>query len=389
MLSAATARRDPAASRGQVAALQALELFVFAGLPVLTAALLGRFVLRTDGLFDLGMMREAAHHVLHGQSPYPAVLSDTADARTFRPFAYPAVAGILMAPFAVLPWLVAEVVWTLLGIAAIFGALRLLGVRDWRCYGALLLWPSTWSALVNGSASLVLLLPAAVLWRYRSRASVAGGMLALLVVFKLYFWPLGVWLLATRRIRALIVSVVAAASAALLGWAVIGFAGLREYPHLLDWLTKLMAEEGYSPFAFFRTVGAGETTARLLMLVCGAALIVALLDRARRSDRQAFLLAVAVTFALSPIVWPHYFVLIAVALAVASSELDGAWLLPILAWPCSTAWSDGSPLKIGLTLLIYGGSLAWALQKLNRSTERAPATMASAERRPLAVVFDE
>ncbi len=71
-------------------------------------------------LFDLHVMWQAGHDVVTGHSPYP--------------FVYPPPAAFLMAPFGALPWSVAVVAFTLSAIAALILALRLLGVRDWRCH---------------------------------------------------------------------------------------------------------------------------------------------------------------------------------------------------------------------------------------------------------------
>jgi glycosyl transferase family 87 len=246
----------------------------------------------------------------------------------------------------------------------VFVAFRLLEVRDWRCYGAVLMWPAIWASLGNGSVSLILLCACAGLWRYRARPYVAGCLLALLVVFKLYLWPLGVWLLVTRRVRATVVSIGAAGGAALLGWALIGFAGLREYPSLLGRLTTLVGAESYSPYAFARSLGASAGGARLAMLACGALMLVGVYVSARRGrDETAFIMAIGATFALSPIVWPHYFVLLVVAVAVGSRELDAGWLLPIGAWYATTVWSDGRPIKIGVALAVYGLTMVWAVRR--------------------------
>ena len=75
----------------------------------------------------------------------------------------------------------------------------------------------------------------------------SGLLVAALVVFKLYFWPLGLWLIATRRWRAAFASVVTAVVGMLAGYAVVGFSGLRDYPRILDRLTSLVADQSYSP----------------------------------------------------------------------------------------------------------------------------------------------
>jgi hypothetical protein len=365
MLSAATAPRSAGASRAAVTVVRGLEILVFVGLPLLTAGLFGRWVFRAGGLFDFKTFWLAGHEVMHGHSPY-TVLPAVADPRTFRPFVYPAPAAFFMAPFSMVPKVAAEALWTVIGIGAVFATLRLLNVRDWRCYGVVFMWPAVWSAVSNGSISTVLLCACAALWRYRSRPFVAGCLLSVLVVFKLYLWPLAVWLLATRRIRATAVSVAMTAVSALGGWALIGFAGLREYPHVLGRLTALVADESYSPYALARALGAGPQAARLLVIAAGGALLGAVVAYARRSDETAFVLAIAATFVLSPIIWPHYFVLLCVALAIASPEFDVGWLLPIGAWVATTAWSSRSPAMIGVALAVYGATAVWSIRRAAR-----------------------
>src|SRR5690348_8868957 len=229
-MSAATAPVTPAAPRAQVVFIRTLEVLVFAGLPLLYISVLGYYIVKAHGLFDFKTFWQAGHDVLHGNSPYPAVLPTHANGATFRPFVYPAPAAFLLAPFSLLPWLVAEGVWLVLGTAAVLLTLRLLDVRDWRCYGTIFMWPAVWSALGNGSVTLVLVCVCAALWRYRDRPYVAGFLLTLLIVFKLYLWPLAVWLLVTRRVRATVISVSTTVVVTLAGWALIGFAGFHQYP---------------------------------------------------------------------------------------------------------------------------------------------------------------
>jgi glycosyl transferase family 87 len=369
MLSAATAPRDPAVPRATVVIVRALEILVFVGLPLVDACFNFYWVSRGQGLFDFRTFWQAGHDVLHGRSPYPHTLPTSATGGTFRPFVYPASAAYFMVPFALIPWQAAEVLWLLLGVAALLLTLRLLDVRDWRCYGLVFLWPAVGSALGNGSISAVLVCACAALWRFRSRPYVAAAFLSLLVVFKLYLWPLGVWLLATRRIRATALSVAMTAAATLAGWALIGFAGLRTYPDLLSRLSILVGEESYSPYAFFRSVGAGQEAARTLMFLGGAALLAATVLYARRSDQLAFVLAIGATFVFSPIVWPHYFVLIVVPIALASPEFGGLWLLPIAAWLATAAWSNKNPGLIGFALVVYGATLVLAARRVRRSTQ--------------------
>jgi hypothetical protein len=268
-----------------------------------------------------------------------------------------------MVPFSLIPYAVANVLWAVIGIAAIIGALRLLDVRDWRCYGAVLAWPMVWSSVINGAISTLIVLACAALWRYRSRPWAAGLLVAALVVFKLYFWPLGFWLIATRRWRATLSSISIAAAATLAGYAVVGFSSLREYPRILGRLTSLVADQSYSPYAFFRALGASPDGARLLMLACGAGVLVVLVALARRpgGDRPAFILALAGSLVLTPIVWPHYLAVVCVALALARPRVGVAWAAPMALWFVLPAWSGGDPVRIAAVLAVVAGLFAWAV----------------------------
>lgn len=312
---------------------------------------------------------------MHGSSPYTTSLPPVAHEETFRPFVYPAPAAIAMVPLSLLPYGVADALWFVVGLGAVVGALRLLGVRDWRCYGALVCWPAVWSSFVNGAISALLVLGCAALWRYRDRPYIAGSLLAALVVFKLYLWPLGVWLLVTRRWRATATSVAIAGVSTLVGWAAIGFAGLHDYPHVLGRLSELVGPNSYSPYALFRALGASPSLSQLAMFACGGAVLAAAAVISRRRERPGFVIAIAAALVLSPIVWPHYFALAAVAVALAWPNLNAAWVAPMALWLVLPAWSDGHPLVINGALVAFGALFVWAALATRsepRPARRAP-----------------
>jgi hypothetical protein len=375
MLSAAAAPTDRAATRVQLAVVRTLEVLVFAGLPLACCAFFAHLLIGSPQLFDFRTFWESGRAVLHGHSPYPSALPSVATPATFRPFVYPVPAAVAMVPLAALPLAIAEALWVIASLAAVAGAIWLVGVRDWRCYGVAFMWPSVWSGLVNGSATLILAFACAALWRFRSKPFVAGALVAILVVFKLYLWPLAVWLLATRRVRASMIAFVATGAAMLGGWGLIGFAGFSGYPRLLSRLTTLVADESYSPYAFARSLGLGMDAARLAAMILGGALLAAVVvwSRGRHGDKIGFVLAVAASLTLAPIVWPHYWALLCVIVALASRELDVGWLLPLAGWFVSTAWSGSSPLQIGLGLLVYGLTIAWAVRRIARGRDSRPA----------------
>ena len=169
--------------------------------------------------------------MLAGLSPYPpAHLSALTGQRTF---VYPPTMLGFDVPLALLPFGVARIMWTLISVGALAAALRVLGVRDRRCYALALFSVPAVQGLALGNVTLLLVLPLALAWRYRDNAVVCGLAVGMLVAIKLLMWPLFVWLLATRRLKAAVSSVVLGGGAVLVAWAFIGFKGMTDYPQLL------------------------------------------------------------------------------------------------------------------------------------------------------------
>jgi len=370
MLSAATAVQGRVVVGARTVLRESATLFLFGVMPLFYVALFATYLAKGNHPFDFHTFWLAGRDVLHGRSPYPASLPHVAVQDTFRPFVYPAPAAYAFAPFALLPYGVANALFAVAGAAAIIAALWLLDIRDWRCYGAAFAWPAVWSSLINGAISALLVLACAALWRYRSRPVVAGALVAALVVFKLYLWPLGLFLLATRRFRAAVASVAIGVVATIGSWALLGFAGMGQYPRLLDTLTGLVADQSYSPYALFRAAGASTGAARLLMLGLGALLLVAIVVWGRRpnGERAAFMVAVAASLVLTPIVWPHYLGLMLVVVALARPNLHAVWIAPMTLWMAMPAWSDGSPVRIGTALAISTAVVGWCVASSLRRT---------------------
>jgi hypothetical protein len=309
----------------------------------------------------------AGGDVLHSQSPYPVVdaLPAVADRFTFEPFVYPAPAAFGMVPFAVLPFAVAATLFLALSFGAIVCALRLLNVRDWRCYGTVFGSVPVLAGTSLGAFSPLLLLGAAAAWRYRNRVSRVAPIVAALVVTKLFLWPLWLWLMYTRRFAAAALAGVLGLAATLGAWALIGFAGLRDYPRLLSRLTELVGTQSYSPFALLRTEGVGGSAAQRIVLAIGVVLIVwaAWALRTVRKDERSFVAALALALLLTPILWPHYLVLVYVPIALARRTFSGLWLFPLLFWFDGFGWSNGDAIKIVPALCLAAVPFVLALRR--------------------------
>ena len=131
-------------------------------------------------------------------------------------------------------------------------SLRLVGVRDWRCYALAFCSLATLQSVVMGTFTPLLLVGAALAWRYRDRRYVAASALAALIVVKLFLAPLVVWLWVTGRRAAAVPAVAIAAATTAIAWAVIGFHGFTSYPHLLSAVSQIEQHKGFSLTALDR-----------------------------------------------------------------------------------------------------------------------------------------
>jgi alpha-1,2-mannosyltransferase len=273
----------------------------------------------------------AADAVLHGDSPYPAL--DDPILEDQKGYVYPPQLAVALAPLAPLPVDLVALVVTAAMLAMLWLTLRLLEVRDVRCYAAAVLWMPVASGLLLANVSIPLALALAVTWRYRDGVRGPAIALGLAVAAKFLLWPLLVWTAATKRLRATAAALVVGVSVTLAAWAAIGFKGLGGYLDLLRRLSEIQSENSYSIVGIASTLGLSATVGNALTLLVGGALLAACVVLARRGDEfRAFTCAVAATLALSPIVWLHYLVLLLVPLAIARPRFSLIWLLPILLW---------------------------------------------------------
>jgi Glycosyltransferase family 87 len=269
----------------------------------------------------------AIHHVLHGMSPYGP--STAAALSSHTAFVYPPLGAFLGAPLALFPAHTADILVTVLAALTVPAILLLVGVRDWRCIGASLLWLPTISAIHLGTVSLPMALGVALMWRWRDRPLRAGVVLGLVIALKLFLWPLVVWLAITRRYKAAAVSVVSGTILVLVPWIPLGGAGLLSYPHRLNVLTGLEAKLGFSPAALLAHLGVGWSAAEAVGYALGISLLVWAYRR-RNDEAGALALICAASLLLTPILWPNYLVIMLVPLAVLRPRFGIEWLLPVL-----------------------------------------------------------
>jgi hypothetical protein len=266
-------------------------------------------------------------------------------------------------------------------LAAVGVALWLLGVRDWRCYAVSAALPFTTSAVDLGTVAPFLLLAVAAAWRWRDRIAGASAATGAAIALKLFLWPLAAWLVLTRRLRTGVVAVLATATLVFLPWAVIGFAGLTDYPAALRRLSDEEASSSYSLVALVERAHLPQTAGVVVSLVVAAALLAAAAWMAgdervplNNRDSATLTLALAAALAASPIVWIHYFLLLLVPIALARPRVSLLWFVPFAYYPLGeTAWPGGDARKLGLALVTTLVILAVSLRHdLRQAVRRGP-----------------
>jgi hypothetical protein len=275
----------------------------------------------------------AAERVVDGASPFPE--EDDLVWKGHQAYVYPPLTAFAVLPFTLLSSPTQEYVGVLAAIAILLLALWLAGVRDPRCYAVFLLWQPTMTAWQNANVSVLLALGCALAWRFRDSWPREGVALGLGIALKLVLWPLAIWLLATRRVRAVVAAAAVALVTTLATWAAIGFKGLTSYPDLLRMLTDVEGENSHSISIYSGVLALGGPSpfAYALTMLAGLALTIAVVAYARRGDdRAAFLTAILAVLAFAPVAWLHYLTMLAVPLAVYRPRLSGLWLVPLLFW---------------------------------------------------------
>lgn len=307
----------------------------------------------------------AGLRVLHGQSPY---VMDRAQVAAGRAFPYPAPAALLFVPFAILPHTVSDVLFTLVCFAALFATLRVLGVRDWRLYGLVLLGAPVVNAWQSANLTLLLGLGIALIWRHRDRPVVAGVLSAVIVSLKPFVWPIAIWLLVTRRYRAAAYALLAGVLINGTAFAALGVGEIGRYLRDASKVSGVFFRHAYTATALALDAGAGITAAQAIGVVVALVVLCACVAVGRCGDELgALALCIALMFAASPVLWMHYFSLALIPLAIARPRLEPVWALPIVLFACGSRSTEAW--QIVLTLSVIGVMLGAALRRPARALD--------------------
>ena len=353
------------------ARVRRIASLVFLGVfPVLTVVALFASAIESDSVaMDLRQFLGAAEAILGGDSPYLPPGEPLTE--WGGPYPYPPLPALLAIPLIPLSFQTAGLLVMATLVVVALAIPWVLGVRDWRCYGLLLLWPPVISAIQTANVTLWFALFAAISWRFRDRLVPVTVTIGVTLAAKFFLWPIVIWLAATRRIATAVATCVVGALLVVLSWSVIGFAGFLDYPDLVRRLEDVVGDDSYTLYIVGLDLGLPSTAARLIWVAVGLALLAWTVLLGRRGDeRSAFMVAIAASLALSPIVWLHYFALLLVVVALAERRLSAVWFVP-LAMVMTPGSGHPTPFETAATLAIATLTIALAL--------RASLSMARAE----------
>jgi hypothetical protein len=288
------------------------------------------------------------------------------------PYWYPPLLAELVVPLTFIPQDVAAFIAFLASLLALLSTVYVVGVRDIRCYAAVLIWAPGWNSLELANVTVASALVAALVWRYRDTTWTAPVALGSALAVKLLLWPLVVWLAATQRMRSAALSLCVGVGLTVASWAAIGFSGFTSYA---DRLQDVPYERSFSFLGMAAALGLGPTTGRVATVVCGVAFLGAVVHLARKGDEvRAFTCAIVAALAFAPVVWLHYLVLLVVPIAIARPRFSAIWLLPIVLWVCPRdGHGEGLQpfLPAVVVLLILATLVAWP--SLSGEAAEAPA----------------
>jgi hypothetical protein len=309
--------------------------------PLLLAGLIGFVVMGNatgagaviDMGFDFrGTLWEPAQAVLHGGAIYAE--PTRAGVEIGNPSVYPPLFILLTTPLALLSFGAAVWIWWAILVVAVPVTLRIVGVRDWRCYAVALLSPVVGQGLFFGNLTLLLMVPIGLAWRYRDRPWIAGAAVGVAVAAKLFAWPLVLWLLLTRRFKAGLTATLVGCVLLLVPWALIGFEGLRDYPTLLHALDGVYGRVSLSLATVAAALGASPSVATALATLAGIALVGLAwwLGGRADGDRRSFAAVIGACILASPIVWQNYTALLFIPIAITWSRMAPAWFFGYAIW---------------------------------------------------------
>jgi alpha-1,2-mannosyltransferase len=301
--------------------------------------------------FDLGIYRQAVNWWLDGHNIYDYVKPD--DTQGALGFTYPPFGALVLVPFAVLAWMPAVVLYSIVTIVAVVLTTYWLLApvarqKGWDLPFVMVLALAVISTLepirenyTFGQINmvLVLLILADLLVLLPKGSRWAGVLIGLAAAIKLTPAIFIVYLLISRRYRAALTAIVSAAAASLLAFAIMPKGSVRFWTDAL-WQGEGIGNAGYtfnqSFYGMLARLSAPHDPSRpvwaiLVLLALGFGLW-----RARRAalagdEVVGMTLTGIVGCLISPITWVHHIYWFVPAIIVLAAARRHAWLAAVIA----------------------------------------------------------
>ncbi len=297
----------------------------------LGAGLLVLAVTPTDLLgYDYQAYLSAARRIVEGQPLYDTAV-DVAGG--FAIYLYPPPFALAMVPFLVLPATLGPWVWAgLLYVSFCIGCLAL-PVRSEVRWLTLLLMGTSWPFIYSlklGQVGPLLVLTFALGWRWMDRPIGLGASIAAGTIVKLQPAALIGWAAVNRRWRAIGAALACLAIAAIVITPVVGIGAWFDYVALLARVSQpLTTPHNFTPGAVLYELGVSEAIASVIQLASTvAAIAVTVWTWFKRGPVVGYLATVVASQLVSPLLWDHYAVVLAVPIAFLL-ERRAWWVLAI------------------------------------------------------------
>jgi alpha-1,2-mannosyltransferase len=332
--------------------------------------------------YDLSAYLNAGRLVLDGQSPYaPFQLEGAYSPHLRLLYIYPPFTAVVAAPFAALfpDYRAANWAWAAVGAALLLITTLAIARRERIAAGwslVLLVMAAFAFAPINdeffiGNVHILLAALFGAAWLALRRTSptgelVAGALIGIATLIKVFPGVLIIWLVLTGRVRGAVASIVTMAILALATLPVTGLQPWIDYPVvLLNLGPPIDMENVLAPSAWLTEL-LPSTLARVVVTVLGLAIV--WWATVNRSQVVSYAVAVTVSVLIAPALYHHYLAVLVIPLLLGiRHSSNAAWIVvaflllsmghqPILG---DASWITGRLVPTAGALLTLAGLLVW------------------------------
>lgn len=250
-------------------------------------------------------------------------------------YVYAPPLAVALAPFTLWSFPDATMVWFAARVALLALAIALMPVRAtirFATFGLMALSASLLSDLALGNVNVLLLLGVVCGWRWLDRP-VGAVALAVTMAVRPQLAVIVAWWLLRRRWRLVAWATAGGAAVLVATLPLVGIGAYTDFLRLLRNIQIAGAPHNASLDALARGAGLAEPLAAAAFLAGVMAALGAVLASRRLDTEAAYVVVTSASLLLTPLLWPHYLVVLALPAAFLA-ERGRPWglALPLLTW---------------------------------------------------------